>query len=462
MGPDKWTIIKFIVITGLLITAIILMFTIGNIKEISQNFGKYRCNPLIMPFAANFGVDAKENFNFCLTNVFNSKAAEVFTPIYRLLAQFTETVTVIVNATLGIRQLFSNFFLSVNGFVGNVRNRIQQVLFQIRMSYVKMFNLMGKVYGTMYAVIWMGTSALTAGNNLANNDLVKFLFEFCFSPQTLVKMADGSYKQIQFINIGDILGQVKPDTTNPTVTSIFKFNGEKTPMVNINGIIVSAQHFVNYAGKMIQADNHPDAVPHNSIPILYCLNVSGNEFIVGGDNYDLIVSDYDEHTTPEIISIVKHTAENALNGGSSPVVSVTEGSYNIGIDPKLYVKMDDDSYKLAANIVIGDVLKYSGEVLGIVQEYCIDCVKMPSGCFLSESQLIYNDSSSYWVRADTLWPKSHSKKILTQFITRNCSSIRIAEPFSASPYFSSKFTIRDYREVATIDMETPYQTEFKK
>ena len=75
------TIVKFSIFTLVFVVLLALMFYAGNLKEIAENFPRYRCNPIIMPFAANFGYDAKENFEYCLTSIFNVKAAEIFTPI---------------------------------------------------------------------------------------------------------------------------------------------------------------------------------------------------------------------------------------------------------------------------------------------------------------------------------------------------------------------------------------------
>ena len=173
------TIVKAVILTIVFTAVLILLFSIGALKEMAENFPKYRCNPILMPFAANFGYDAKENFNYCINNVLQAKAAEFFGPIYKLLGGFTDIVGLIVDVTLGIRKLFSNFLLGVNGFIANVRDRIQGLLFQVRLSFMRLNNLMGRVYGTMYGIVWMGTSAMLAGFNIADNDLVQFLFEFC-------------------------------------------------------------------------------------------------------------------------------------------------------------------------------------------------------------------------------------------------------------------------------------------
>jgi len=217
------TVIKFVIMTIVFGGILVGMFAMGSLTEIAKNFPRYRCNPMAMPFASNFGYDTMENFNFCLNTIFQGKAAEIFGPIYGLLGGFTAVITQIVNVTAGIRKLFSNFLGGVTNFVRSVRDKIQAVLFSIKMTFAKLMNLMGRVYGTMYAVIFMGTTAMTAGFNLADNDLVKFLFEFCFAPDTPVVLYDGSVKQIKDLVIGDRLQNVNDEEVY--VTSTFVFDG---------------------------------------------------------------------------------------------------------------------------------------------------------------------------------------------------------------------------------------------
>ena len=449
----NWTAMKFSMLTIIFAVVVVVMFQMGNLKEVTKNFAKYRCNPMIMPFAANFGYDAKDNFNFCLSSVFNVKAAEVFAPIYKLLSQFTAVITQIVNATLGIRKLFSNFFLSVNGFIANVRNRIQELLFRIRMSFLKMTNLMGKVYGTMYSVIWMGTSALTAGNNLADNGLVRFLFSFCFDPETPVRMEKGTVKPIREVMIGDRLAPVHGKV--PVVSSVFRFNGQRTPMVRIADVSVSSQHYVQHMGKWIEAADHPSAFPTDSLDEIVCLNVTDNAFIVGNGLYDLIVSDYDEHVSPGIIQEAQETAMAALNGKERRSSSIDD--YGLGVDARMEVQLADGSWKPMGCVKLADVLKNSGEVLGVVVEKCDATAKLPTGCKVSAAQLMFDARTGRWARAGSLFAANLSceSSLLVQLITENCGTIAVRD--AGHTYY-----IRDYREVGSEDMEAPYAAEFAR
>ena len=51
--------IKTILVTVVLILLLIMTFTLGNLREIAENWPRYRCNPAFMPLASNFGYDVK-------------------------------------------------------------------------------------------------------------------------------------------------------------------------------------------------------------------------------------------------------------------------------------------------------------------------------------------------------------------------------------------------------------------
>ena len=442
---EAWTkrAIILTIVTVLLTITVVLMFTLGNLKEIAENFPRYRCTPLALPFASHFGYDTKENFNFCLTSIFNTKAAEVFGPVYNLLGGFTQIVQLIVDVALGIRKLFSNFLLGVNGFVRNVRDRIQGLLFNIRMSFMKLNNLMARVYGTMYSVIWLGTSALAAGFNLANNDLVNFILEFCFDPNTEVVLADGSRKAIKDIQIGEFLESENGPTK---VTSVFRFDGSKTHMVSIDGLVLSKEHYVQYGGKWIQAGEHPDALPSPSLPELVCLNVEHHRFVVVNDARRLVVADYDEHGGAEVIRQTQQVAIKTLNGSPGETVS----DYSLGIDERVEIKMVDGSWKPLGEIDIGEIVWNAGTVLGTVMEECESTIDV-SGTHFSSAQIVFDTESETWSRASVKWPAAVSEepRILRSLVTSTCGTLHIRDTHR-------EYYVRDYREVAIPEMEQAY------
>ena len=445
------TIIVFVLVTAVQIGLLVGALNLNIFSDIKKNFGKYRCNPLFMPFVGNFGYNPVDNFNFCVQSIFNGKAAEVFAPIYSILATFQGVLATVVNSAMSIRGMFSNFLGGVENFIASVRNKIQFLMNSVRMSFVRILNLMGKVYGSMFAVLFMGQSAMTAAFNLADNNLVKFLFEFCFAPNTVVKMADGTHKAIKDVVIGDVLAEV-PNNKSPVVTSVFRFAGGSTPMVRIGDVIVSGAHYV-LAGSagMVPAEAHPDAVWAGSVPELVCLNVSGHRFRVGADG--LLVADYDEHDTAAVVGETQRMATRALNGrvdGEAPVMD-----YSLGVAGSSEVLMADGAWKRMDSIAIGDVVKHSGKVLGVVCEQCDATVVSPSGIVFSAAQLVYDSSAKQWKRSANYWsrgPAGGAKTLYTIF-TMNSGAISIRKGTSVE-------FIRDYREAPLPEMESAYEKEF--
>jgi len=433
------TVITFAIMTTLLAGGLIGMFMLGSLNEIAQNFPRYRCNPLLLPFAGNFGYDTMDNLNFCMTQIFEGRAAEIFGPIYGVLAGFTSVISQMVNVTAGMRQLFGNFLGGVNGFVRSVNDKIQAVLFSIKMTFAKLTNLMGRVIATMYAVMFMGTSALTAGFNLADNGLVQFLFEFCFAPDTPIVLYDRTVKEIKDLVIGERLLDV--DGTPVYVTSTFIFDGAKTPMVDLNGIVVSAEHFVqDTSAKMVEAKNHPDAISVASIPLLYCLNVSGHKMKIANH----IFADYDEHDDGKTVKVVQNIAVKAVNGR---IYDTTVKGYELGYNPEDFIAMSNGSMKKLKEVKIGDTLFYSGRVLGIVLEHTDEVCKMRD-TFVAPATLIWEKDE--WVRASTSYKSSKTPKTVINFITEGCNALHIYNK-------STAFFGRDYREVPIPEMEDPYR-----
>ena len=310
---------------------------------------------------------------------------------------------------------------------------------------------MARVYGTMYAVIWMGTSAMTAGFNLGENDLVKFLFEFCFDPNTPVQLENGSFVCISDLKIGDRL-LPHDKNPNPVVTSILRFDGKSTPMVRIRDVTMSSEHYVKSAsGKWIPAKSHIESFPTQQIPELVCLNVSGHTFEVG--NHKLVVADYDEHTTPDIVRATQSLAINTLNGKVHDTDYVED--YCLGISPSAFVRMSDNTWKSISAIRLGETVWNSGKVLGIVREQCNSIVQIDGSMFAS-AQIVFDANTKQWKRASAMWP-SHTFKntcILYSLITEYCSTLHI------SLANDTEFYIRDYREVPLPEMEDAYEDAF--
>lgn len=437
------SIFKVLFLTVVFLIIFLLTFQFANFEEVIKNWSRYRCNPAFMPFASLAGYDAGENFQFCLNSAFGEKAKELFAPIFALIGNFVQILKLIVDVAMGLRQMFSNFFLSMNGFMRNVRDRIQALLFQVRLSFLKMQNLMSRVYATMFSVVFMGMSSITAGLNLSENSLVSFVLENgCFAPETLVLLDAGQKKPISEIQIGDIL------KGNKQVLSIFQFDGTPIPMVTLFGDQISSEHMVlGPDNSWIAAKDHPAATPSCGIPLLICLNVTGNRFELASG---LHVCDYDESDSPQVVQKAQTIASQSLN---SFIRDTFVSDYSLGVSPESEVLLDNQTWMPIASIQLGDILYGNNRVTGLVKERCsatgiwqeIEC---------SAAQLVHVNGE--WKRIANITECKPSEKVLHQLITRNVGPLVIRHP-----YTQKELWIRDYREAPVTEMEEVYQSELE-
>lgn len=434
---SAWTgnMVRFGIITALLLGACVALITTFTVIGISNDWSRQRCSPLFMPFAELFGYDVSENFKFCVSTMMQSQASEYFGPMYNLMGEYGNSIGTVIDTINGFRKNLGVFKLSTNQYFTNIAATIQSMLFQVRLTFMKMQTLMGRVYGTFYSIIWMGTSALTAGLSLSDNSLVNFMFDFCFHPKTLVRLVDGSTQTIDSLLVGHTVEGGK-------ITSLFRLCGRKTPMVQIGSDILSASHMIYHNGTWKPAGSHPSAIPTDSIPELVCLNVEGHVFSLASG---LQVADYDESSNPTVENQVQAISEKALNGKET--IPTVRPSYTLGFDWNSMIQLSDGSWKSADQIQLGDRIVGNQEILGIVEE--LSETVMFEDIVLAPSQLIYVDGQ--WQRAGLLGLPTSSPCLLRQFITDRSGPIAIRK--------SVDLWIRDYREAPLPEMEDPYLAE---
>lgn len=436
------TLIKFIIVTIVQLVIVIWTLMGGGIADVFNNWPKYRCNPIIMPFAGLFGFNASENFNFCMKNIFNSNAGAVLAPIYGVMANFTEIVGTISNVANSFRYLIANLLSGMERLMSGFRDKFQFILFTVRMSFFKIMNLMGRLYSTFYAVVFMGVSGLQAAKNVANNDLVKFLLEFCFDPETPVKLHSGVVIPLKLLKIGDKLAAINGEV--PIVTSLFEFDGTKTPMVKIGETVVSSKHFMKYNAldSWIEAGEHPDSSFHPSIKKLICLNTSTHKVLIN----NLTFSDYDESESPNVIKRTQQLAEKILNTG---IFGSGIENYSLGLEENTEIRVLGGVFIPIRLLKIGDILADGGIVKGLVKETVNSVVELPDKTKVAAAQLVWEKEKNRWSRAGSLY-----KAFETDAIYRHIIS-------DGSVIETRNYMFRDYREVSAPEMEDAYAEAIK-
>lgn len=431
-GPGLWNFfnaLAFLILIGLVFTlAVYGLSFMSQIAEIKKNWRKYRCEPSIMPFASFYGHNTVENFNYCTGNIFNSLTSDITGSFSSVLGEFTSILAVLMSSVNSLRVGMATLGGGINVLFQDFTDRISTFFFRIRISAIRIKMLLQRMYATLFSVLYMGLSGVTATTNFGNTALFGFIDMFCFPPDTPVRVFGKGISTIPIhqVRIGDIL---MPSMTR--VTAKFHFLGTGQEMVQLpEGTQVSSNHYLYYepTRAWIRADNHPDAVrigPYvgNS---LICLNTDMNCIPIG----DKLFRDYDETGDFSVDRVAMTQIEQAVNGGNRCDNTVCRiGEYAPSLARNTLIRLLDGSTMKIRNICLGTTLSTGGKVIGMEQkeinEFCI----LPGSVCIGSATMIWQSATASWIRVGDLYPVHKFRKpvvFCSLFVVPN-SQIELAD-----------------------------------
>jgi len=436
---DLFSGIAYFLVT-IVVVAIIgfIIYFSDSIEEVKKNWAKYRCQPSIMPFAALYGHDTGENFQYCMGNIFQGNAMEIAGPFVGILGSITQTVGSTMNATNSLRQSVATMGGGINVIFQDFTDRIKNFFFQLRLSAIRMKNLLTRMYTILFSIMYMGLSGMTAASNFGNTVLFSFLDAFCFPPETEIDVKGKGKISLYKVKLGDILAD------GSRVTAKFHFAGQGQQMVLLNKIQVSTNHYVLFQGKWIKAVEHPDAIPmgpyeRNS---LICLNTDTHRIPIGSYTF----RDYDEgeEADQETMAFI----EERLNGGRKNGTSETSENSPL-FHPDTEISMEDGTVLKARDLQVGDRLSTGSRIGGIVHKELREVCSINENTWVGSATLVWNKNAHQWTRASTL-VKPHLLQVPVigiGLIALTNSQIELA----------NGIRIRDYMELCSPDSERFYE-----
>jgi hypothetical protein len=132
---------------------------------------------------------------------------------------------------------------------------------------------------------------------------------FCFDPNTLVQMADGSEKKIKEIQLGD-------NTKGGEVTGVFQFKAADE-IHDYKDVTVAGSHYVKEDDKFIMVQDSPLSVKIDKIPVVYSLDTTGRRIFIN----DIEFADYNGDG---IAKGFLHNAGLNINGFNKEVLRQVE------------------------------------------------------------------------------------------------------------------------------------------
>jgi hypothetical protein len=439
-GPQIWNIFNA---SAFLIMLSIIFLLIGfglqqavNIKEVQAHWKDYRCLPSIMPFAALYGYDTAENFEFCIKHIFDLNANELTAPFTTILSAFATVLSTIGNSMNMLRQAVASLGGGIFVIFQDFTDRITNFFFQLRLSAIRIKNLLGRMYATLFSVMYMGLSGMTAASNFSHTELFNFLDTFCFVPETLIEVEGKGPIPIYKVRIGD---RLLP--TNTRVTAKFHFSAQGQAMVNLGGIQVSTNHYILYDSKWIRAEDHPDAQPIGPYErqSLICLNTESHCIPIG----PYVFRDYDETSLGDKAAMA--LVEERLNGTPSQPGPYTIHENSPTLHPSAEVKLANGTYCQARHLQVNDRLSTGSTIAGIFHKEVSEVCPHPGG-FLGSATLLWKKDR--WTRVGTVRP--------TVTLDRPAVYIGLIVLTNSTIELRNGDRIRDYLELCSPDTEVPY------
>ena len=426
------SLIIFIIITILLVTIMASCIALTNIQQIQQDWPNQRCKPYIIPIAGfinkppdmSYSEYTSQNFSYCTQNILQNISGIAVEPITFVTNSLTTIVNGIKEAindirgmTNKIRTFFSNVSEEIMGRLLNIMIPLQQIIISFKDFIAKvqgtmtagLFTTFGAflslqsllkvivnfivtiliALAVMIAIFWIfpftwGTAITSTAIFIAISIPLAILLTFmtdvlgintnltipsvkCFDKNTQFKMNDGTIKTIMNLSAGEKIHE------NCLVTAKFVVDTKNSTMYNLNGVIVSDSHIVNYNGKWVRVDEHPFSkkIDNYNEPYLYCINTDKKIILLNG----IVFTDWDEIYDEDLEKIknmkiknVKHKYNENIYYNNIEVSNLDIHKYlDGGFNENTQIKLKNGMVKKIKHISIGDILENGEKVYGFVE-----------------------------------------------------------------------------------------------
>lgn len=264
--------------------------SMSSAAQTSNNWSDVRCEPQNMLLAGLYGHDANENFQYCLQQIIQGSTKSSTAPFAQGMGGFTSVLQNLMSSANSFRTTLATMAGGIIKIIGEFKSRMTALMGRVKLTASRMKAMMYRVYGTMFAVMYMGMSAQTGIANFGDTFIFKFIDTFCFAPDTRVIMANESEELISNLKLGNML------KGGSVVEAIIECPGS-SDIYEIYGIRVSGRHRVwsFNLNQFTRVKDHPDA-KKSSIPepVLWTLITSNREIPVKGLDKVVRFADWEE------------------------------------------------------------------------------------------------------------------------------------------------------------------------
>ena len=199
------------------------MFSIVSIglKNIKQKWPEYRCNPMAMPLAGQFGFDPVENFTYCITNMQSNAMGFFLQPLHFLVEMLGNLGKDLMESINMIRHVIAYIRGMVGNITGDIFGVFMNILIQIQTIMIKIKDLAMKLVGIMTASMYIIGTSMKLGQSIWKGPIGGIIRTLCFKDTTPIRLKSGELVLIKNIHLGDIL------ENGATVVGTLRLKGNK-------------------------------------------------------------------------------------------------------------------------------------------------------------------------------------------------------------------------------------------
>jgi hypothetical protein len=300
----------------LIYTLVATFFFIIFAKEyIANNWGTYKCQPHIIPFASLFGYDTSENFNKCMYQQSSSNNKVFMSPMFNITGLMSGIMGDLSQSVNSLRESNSQTRDLLGTITGGFVNRISDLSSTLQYLFIKIRTLVERLFGVFTVLIYTSLTTVELMTSVVNGPIGSMMSVFCFSGNVKVNMVH--LKQVKKISCltlddkvnlgGDIVSMMKFKTNN----KLFKYK---------NNTAVSGGHLVynnesNNDKSIWQRVENTNYIKHNDQQFnpenneVYCITTKNNLIEIN----DNIFRDYIETSNDTINTHIKNSIVKQLN-----------------------------------------------------------------------------------------------------------------------------------------------------
>ena len=262
---------------GFFSIAIIMAYVIS-IKEIKENWGKYKCNPMFMMFSD----DVSGDFEQCVGKMQEVSIGAMLDPYTQQVNDINNQLAAQSQQTESLNSSLFDFNTSTLGNFGGVSSAITNSSVEMQKMTYGLSDVMGKITGIA------GTLAYVLDGNMKTmcsmwkgppGQVMRSLGKLghCFHPSTRIELMSGLFVPMESVRIGDILKD------GSRVVSTMQVDPSGEPLMKLGDVYVSGSHLVKCGNSFIYVSNHPQAIAQGVItsPWYACLITDTHQMKIG-------------------------------------------------------------------------------------------------------------------------------------------------------------------------------------